>query len=618
MKRSCSRAEKDQSYFYYGDDYTSSSESSSLNSESSEDSSENEESVTNDTQLDGIPEIPFLDDCDDVSNIQWFTAPIDRDQFIYTGNSRITFGVENLEDPLEVLEKFITYDLLSIISSETNRYAAQYIEEHKGDLLHSRIEKWYETNESEIMLFIGFLLLQGIVIMPKNSMYFSKRKVLHCPIFTELLSEKRFILLSKFLHFSNNELYDQYEKPKRLFKINPILQHFRSVFKNNYTPEVNVCIDESLLLWKGRLSWKVYIPSKRSRFGIKSYQICESSTGYIWDLFIYIGDQTVFDDNLKDLAYGEKTILQLIKPLLNKGYILTMDNYFSGLPLFNKLFDNYTEAIGTLRSNRKGIPQEMVEKKLKAGESFHLYSQKYMLVKYKDKKDIYLISTIHTDRKMTVKSKGKFVDKPEVVVMYNKTMGGVDLSDSKLTSYNTTRKRMKKYYQKQFRHLIDIACLNSFILYNKLGGKNCRLEFMIKIVENIIKKYKVRDSEFGRISRKDNPLRLSGHHFPSNLPETSKNKKPYKKCFVHKYLSDTSKRRKETRIYCAECNVAICAAPCFRIYHTVKDLNQIERLFSQVKEKLNYRSFNKVKLKIFQEIKSIYKQSIINLVIRRS
>lgn len=44
-----------------------------------------------------------------------------------------------------------------------------------------------------------------------------------------------------------------------------------------------------------------------------------------------------------------------------------------------------------------------------------------MLVKYKDKKGVYLISTIHTDRKLIVKSKGRVVEKPEIVVMYYKT-----------------------------------------------------------------------------------------------------------------------------------------------------------------------------------------------------
>ena len=46
-------------------------------------------------------------------------------------------------------------------------------------------------------------------------------------------------------------------------------------------------IDESLMLWKGRLGWRQYIPSKRARYGIKSYEICDSQSGYIW-IFLFI------------------------------------------------------------------------------------------------------------------------------------------------------------------------------------------------------------------------------------------------------------------------------------------------------------------------------------------
>lgn len=45
------------------------------------------------------------------------------------------------------------------------------------------------------------------------------------------------------------------------------------------------------------------------------------------------------------------------------------------------------------------------------------------------------------------------------------------MSDNLLTSYNCTRKRVKKYYQKQFRHLVDIESVNSYIVYQKMGGK---------------------------------------------------------------------------------------------------------------------------------------------------
>lgn len=50
-------------------------------------------------------------------------------------------------------------------------------------------------------------------------------------------------------------------------------------------------IDESLM-WNGRLSFKQYIPSKRYRFGVKVFLICDWKTGYIIDMIMYTGRDT--------------------------------------------------------------------------------------------------------------------------------------------------------------------------------------------------------------------------------------------------------------------------------------------------------------------------------------
>ena len=41
-----------------------------------------------------------------------------------------------------------------------------------------------------------------------------------------------------------------------------------------YSPGKSLSMDESLVLFKERLSFKQYISSKRARFGIKLYQLC--------------------------------------------------------------------------------------------------------------------------------------------------------------------------------------------------------------------------------------------------------------------------------------------------------------------------------------------------------
>jgi hypothetical protein len=66
-------------------------------------------------------------------------------------------------------------------------------------------------------------------------------------------------------------------------------------------------------------------------------------------------------------------------------------------------------------------------------------------------------------------------------------MGGVDMRDAHLVCYCSTR-RLKKYYQKHFCHLINISCGNSYLLYKKTGGKITRLEFQYRLIENMILK----------------------------------------------------------------------------------------------------------------------------------
>ena len=83
------------------------------------------------------------------------------------------------------------------------------------------------------------------------------------PFIIKIMSYNRYSLLKKFIHFVDNDTFDSTIHPNpELFKIWPIFEHLNNLF---------VFTDKSLMLFKGGLSWKQYIPLKRSRFGIKSF-----------------------------------------------------------------------------------------------------------------------------------------------------------------------------------------------------------------------------------------------------------------------------------------------------------------------------------------------------------
>ena len=94
------------------------------------------------------------------------------------------------------------------------------------------------------------------------------------------MNRNRFLTLLRFLHSNDNE---QQITDANLYKITSVINHLRTVFGESLVPCQNLCIDESLVLWKGRLSFKQYIPSKRRRFGIKLFLLCDVHTGNISD-----------------------------------------------------------------------------------------------------------------------------------------------------------------------------------------------------------------------------------------------------------------------------------------------------------------------------------------------
>jgi hypothetical protein len=185
---------------------------------------------------------------------------------------------------------------------------------------------------------LAFFLLQGLHQKPDNKSYFSRRKIPETPIFLELFTERRFRLLLKFLHFVDIETYDKATcGSRRLFKLKPILDHLNDKFISVYASECDVSVNESLMMWKGYLLWKLYVPSKYARFGIKSFELCEAKSGYVWNFVIYIGEDTAFDCTLRNEPCGSKVVLDLMGPLLNQVYCVTMGSLFSGPDLYDKL-----------------------------------------------------------------------------------------------------------------------------------------------------------------------------------------------------------------------------------------------------------------------------------------
>ena len=111
----------------------------------------------------------------------------------------------------------------------------------------------------------------------------------------------------------------------------------------------------------------------------------------------------------------------------------------------------------------------MKRARLKKGENVAAFRKKQMIMKWKDKRDVIVIRTFHNDSMEDVITRQGVLQKPSVVLDYNKNMGGVDSNDGQLQSYKLAQECLKKYYQKMLCCLLNVVCLNAFIIYKKKG-----------------------------------------------------------------------------------------------------------------------------------------------------
>ncbi|CAL1272460.1 unnamed protein product [Larinioides sclopetarius] len=256
------------------------------------------------------------------------------------------------------IEQYLDENLINLIVKETNLYADQFLQSHPNLKPRSRMRKWYPTTNNEIRCFIAMLVLQGIIKKPALQMYFSKRETISTPFFAKIFSVGRFLLLCKFLHFENNEHHNNMQS-KKLWKIKTVLEYVVDKCKSLYTPKMDICIDESLLMWKGRLSWKQYIPSKRSRFGIKFFVLCESESSYIWNLYIYTGKESDYGPRYSEFNISARIVLHLCDELLERGFRLYLDNWYTSIPLIEKLCAHKTDVVGTIKKTELAFVKKL-------------------------------------------------------------------------------------------------------------------------------------------------------------------------------------------------------------------------------------------------------------------
>ena len=340
-------------------------------------------------------------------------------------------------------------EMVDLIVRETNRYARQKLANN------ARLEKWQDTTREEVKAYFGICLIMGINSLPRLAMYWSSDPFIGNTGIQNVMTKNRFEELSEYLHFSNSATEPQRgeENFDRLYKVRPLLTGVLENIQKAYEPSKNLFIDEGMIAYKGRLSFRQYMPAKPTKYGIKVWMAADSQNGYVNNFSVYLGKEA---DAPRNNGLGYDVVMKMASLFLKKRRHVFFDNFFTSTKLMDDLLAQDTYACGTVRSNRKDLPP-CAKNKLRQGEKVSAQRGKLIFMKWHDKRDISFLSTnvLPSEAPRIVQRRKNRrninIEKPHVPDVYTANMGGVDRADQ-LRSFSSGLNVEQRPYNSRFFH----------------------------------------------------------------------------------------------------------------------------------------------------------------------
>lgn len=407
----------------------------------------------------------------------------------------------------------------------------------------------------EFRAFLGILILTAIFKSNHEDLesLFSTdgmgRDIFRC---TMSLKRVRTILLC--LRFDNAADRQERKSEDKTAAISWVFQKFLQNCKSSYSIGENACIDEMLVGFRGKCSFRMYIPSKPRKYGLKIMAMTDAKTHYLISAYIYSGkdsDGSTLTDEERKLPKPTQSVLRLAAPIMGTNRNITADSWFTSIPLVLDLKKKGLTYVGTLRKNKREIPKEFLPSRNRdEGSTIHGFTKDLTLVSYVPKKGraVILVSSMHHTPLIDEETK-----KPEIIIFYNDTKGGVDALDEKCTVYSTSRKTCR-WPLAIFFTLINISLVNAYVVFSSCPGnqEQKRMVFIKMLARQLIEPHL--NSRFLN-SRLPRELRLNiGRILEKPLPcEARQDLDKQRRCSKCPRKSD-----KKTKFTCYLCRQPIC------------------------------------------------------------
>lgn len=457
----------------------------------------------------------------------------------------------------DVWELLFSKDIIDEIIKWTNIKIIEARQKYKN--INSPILS--TIDEIEMKAFLGLLVYTSVFKSGNesiNSLFATDgtgRDVFRCT-----MPKRRFEFLLVVLRFDDATMrQEKQDQGDPVPHISTIFNKFIENSQSAFSLGTNVTIDEMLVGFRGRCKFKIYMPKKPARYGIKIMCLTDARNNYFFNAYIYSGkgsDSISLSESEKKLKIPTQAVIRLSKPIQKSNRNITADNWFSSIEVVQELQSRGLTYVGTLRKNQAEIPLcFQADKKREVNSSLYGFSNKTTIVSYvpKQSKSVILISSMHHTKSTDITS-----GKPEIIEFYNSTKGGVDTLDKKVANYSPSR-RTQRWPMAIFFALLDVSTVNAYILYGSYKDTPTieRADFLKQLARSLTLPQWKRRMENLKLPRE---LRMAISKLCGNTEETVTENDPHPDRLEKKttcYLCPPKLKRK-TQYVCVCCQQAIC------------------------------------------------------------
>ncbi|KAM4623623.1 piggyBac transposable element-derived protein 2-like [Polymixia lowei] len=365
-------------------------------------------------------------------------------------------------EPVDYFRYLFQKEAIEEVVQQTNLYALQ-----------CNVTKPLNVTVAEMEQFIGVSFYMSIHGLPKTRLYWKPQT--RVEMVANTMTVNRWENIKRYLHFADNNNF--VPGGDKLFKVRPLLSFLNNSFRSIPMDEM-LCVDEQMVPFKGKSLLKQYIPMKPKRWGYKIFVLADHH-GIVYNFDVYTGSIQP-RPGFPDIGASGNIVLQLAAAIpTNVSHKLFFDNWFGSVDLQLVLEKEKIHSVGTVRQNRHAGCTFMDDKAMKAkGRGTHQekmtrHGVNLWAVKWFDNRPVTLLSTFVAANPTTVvqrwdkkKKEVVQVSHPNIVSVYNKSMGGVDLLDSLIALYHT-KIRSKKWYHHIVFHLLDMTLVEAWLLYRR-------------------------------------------------------------------------------------------------------------------------------------------------------